>query len=211
MKKRNIILLSFSVILVLFVTIPFWIVLSGKKAIYLDTASVEPVEVGIVFGAGLTVNGDPSDALMDRLTVAADLFAQEKIKTIFVSGDNRFENYNEPEVMASALEETFQIPKENIVIDYAGRRTYDTCVRANEIWGVDHAVLITQGYHLPRAIWTCKRLGIESTGVSASLQPYILSRQFKIREVAAIYKAFIDIYLIPPDYISGDFEKDLDE
>jgi SanA protein len=210
MKKRTIILISFLALFALLLAIPLGIVWSGKKAIYVDVGSAEPVEVGIVFGAGLTINGDPSDALMDRLTVAAELFTQEKIKTILVSGDNRFENYNEPEVMAKTLEEVFEIPEEHIVIDYAGRRTYDTCVRASEIWSVDRAILITQGYHLPRAIWTCSRLGIESTGVSASLQPYILSTQFKIREVMAIYKAFIDVYLHEPEYIGGAFEEDLD-
>ena len=210
MKTRTLISVSILTLLLLALSIPAWILLSGKKAVYLDVSSVTPVTVGIVFGAGLTINGDPSDALMDRLTIAADLYTQEKIQTILVSGDNRFESYNEPEVMATTLEETFLIPKEDIVIDYAGRRTYDTCIRANEIWGVDRAILITQGYHLPRAIWTCAHLGIESTGISASLQPYILDTKFKIREVLAIYKAFIDIYIYAPDYISGEVLDDLD-
>jgi SanA protein len=210
MKRFHLLIGGIALGCIFFLALPVWVVWNGKKAVYPTVSDAHPTSVGIVFGAGLTVNGDPSDALMDRLRVAAELYEQEKISQILVSGDNRFESYNEPEVMANTLKEEFQIPEAQIHIDYAGRRTYDTCVRAHDLWGVEHAILVTQGYHLPRAIWTCAHLGIESAGVSASLQPYILSTKFKIREVLAIYKALIDIYLFAPDYLGGEFITDLD-
>ena len=94
--------------------------------------------------------------------------------------------------------------------DYAGRRTFDTCIRAKTLWGIDHAILISQGYHLPRALWTCETLGIESMGLSATLQPYVKEFIFKLREIGAIYKAFFDLYLVTPDYLRGTFIRDLD-
>ncbi len=191
-------------VLVMIALIPVWIFRFGSSRIYGSTQAVQPTNVAIVFGAGLTVQQTPSDALHDRLNVAAELFHQQKIKTILVSGDNRFENYNEPEVMKQTLIKEFLIPPEAIFADYAGRRTYDTCIRAKQIWGVDSAILVSQGYHLPRAIWTCEQVGIKSTGISASLQPYILGWKFKIRELGALYKAFIDVYVFHPDYIGGE-------
>ncbi len=186
------------------------VISSGRASTYTSVDTVATPSVVIVFGAGLTRSGAPSDALMDRLTIAAQLYAAGKATRILVSGDNRFVNYNEPQVMHDTLVEKFHIPKEMIATDFAGRRTYDTCARAYEIWGVETAILVTQGYHLARAIWTCKHLGIESRGISASLQPYVQDAMFKLREVGAIYKAAIDVYFLKPDYIGGDAEEDLD-
>jgi SanA protein len=197
----------------LFITtvgIPIVILHSGRSNIYTSIDSVKPTPVAIVFGAGLTTNNTPSDALMDRLTVAATLYKNGKVNKLFVSGDNWKQEYNEPEVMKQTLVNEFLIPEDVISIDYAGRRTYDTCRRAHDLWGVDQAILVSQGYHLPRAIWTCEVLGIQSTGISATLQPYIKEIPFKLRELGAIYKAFIDLYLIEPSYIAGEFIQDID-
>ncbi len=189
---------------------PYLVWHNGRAAIYASIDSVEQTSVAIVFGAGLTVRNTPSDALMDRLTVAADLYAQGLVDRLLVSGDNRTLEYNEPDVMKETLVDDFDIPAEVIFADYAGRRTYDTCRRAHELWGIDEAILVTQGYHLPRAIWTCEALGIESVGVSATLQPYIKELSFKLRELGAMYKMFIDLYLIEPEFISGEFVEDLE-
>lgn len=197
-------------ILLVFVFLPLLVILSGSSSTYASIDSAESTSVAIVFGAGLTSNNLPSDALMDRLTVAADLYARGLVDSLLVSGDNRTQDYNEPNVMKQTLMSNFDVPAEVIFADYAGRRTYDTCRRAYELWGVKSAILVTQGYHLPRAIWTCESFGIKSTGISATLQPYIKEIPFKIREVGAIYKMFIDLYLIQPKYIGGDFIQDID-
>jgi vancomycin permeability regulator SanA len=200
--------LVFLMILVIF---PFGLVLKEKKKIYQNSEDVQIQSVGIVFGAGLTPQNTPSDVLMDRLKVAADLYQQGKVSSLLVSGDNQFKQYNEPEVMKQTLVNTFLIPEENVYADYAGRRTFDTCKRAHDLWGIERAVLISQGYHLPRAIWTCEALGIESSGVSATLQPYMKETLFKLREIAAIYNAFLDLYVLTPSYLEGPFIKNLDE
>lgn len=198
-------------ILLFLVLLPLFLVWqNGRGSIYASIESVELFPVAIVFGAGLNADSTPSDALMDRLTVAADLYERDLVDRLLVSGDNRTQDYNEPDVMKQTLVDTFGISSDDIFADYAGRRTYDTCRRAHELWGIERAVLITQGYHLYRAIWTCQALGIESGGTSATLQPYIKEIPFKIREIGAIYKMFIDLYLIEPEFIGGEFIQDLD-
>lgn len=191
--------------LLLFLGSPFVIQTIEQNKIYaLD--KVPEQEVAIVFGAGLKKDGTPSDALKDRLTVAAELYQAGSIQKILVSGDNRFENYNEPDVMSAYLQTQFGIPAEAIAEDYAGRRTYDTCIRAKTIWNVDAAILITQDFHLPRALYTCESLGIDSVGVSASLQPYLFQKWYHQRETLATLKMLWDLYLWNPFYVSGEAE-----
>ena len=107
--------------------------------------------VAIIFGAGLNRNGQPTVILKDRVETGAQLYHAGKVQKLLMSGDNRFKNYNEPEAMRQyAL--TLGVPDSAIVLDYAGRRTYDTCYRARAIFGLDSALLVTQAFHLPRAL-----------------------------------------------------------
>jgi len=182
---------------------------SSRDATVLSAEDAPEAPVAIVFGAGLRRDGKPSDVLRDRLTVAVELYKLGKVKRILVSGDNRFEEYNEPQAMHDALVEDFGVHPGAIAVDYAGRRTYDTCARARSVWGVEDAVLVSQSFHLPRAIWTCERLGIRSFGVSASLQPYMKETSFMLREIPAILRAWWDVYVWPPRYVEGEFEEDL--
>ena len=120
--------------------------------------------VAIVFGAGLQPNGRPSPFLAWRLDVAADLYHRHKVEVVLVSGDNRTSTYDEPTAMRQYLLDK-GVPQERIVRDYAGRDTYDTCVRAKRIFSVPSAILVTQDYHLPRALAVCSAAGVPSVGV----------------------------------------------
>lgn len=154
--------------------------------------------VAIVFGAGLLRDGSPTAVLRDRVQRAADLYFAGKVEKLLMSGDNRFVEYNEPEAMRRyALE--LGVPEAAIVLDYAGRRTYDTCYRAKAIFGVDAAILVTQEFHLPRAIFLCNMLGVDGVGVSADLQPYRLSSLafWNLRELPATLSAFLDVTTRP--------------
>jgi len=132
--------------------------------------------VAIVFGAGLWVDGTPTNILRDRIATAADLFFKGKIQKILMSGDNRFIDYNEPGAMWDyAL--SLGVPESAMVLDYAGRRTYDTCYRAKAIFGVPSAILVTQRFHLPRALYTCNALGLNATGVPSDAPNYLLRSQ----------------------------------
>jgi len=120
-------------------------------------------DVAIVFGAGL--DGDqPSPYLRARLQVALDLYQAGKAKVILVSGDNLTTSHNEPAVMTKWLVE-HGVPDAKIVQDYAGEDTYSTCMRAKDIFGVTSAILVSQGYHIPRAVATCRMLGVDAVGV----------------------------------------------
>lgn len=205
--KRILIVGIIVVAIVLLLVPPLTIQQSKQHIQTIETVSAH--NVAIVFGAGI-VGNYPSDVLKDRLKTVAELYTNEIIDYILVSGDNRYENYSEPDVMTEYLVNNLSIPEEIIHQDFAGRRTYDTCIRAHELWGIEEAILVTQEFHLPRAIWTCEQLDITSTGISASLQAYRDDERNKIREWLASYKAFIDVHIWTPNYVSGEFEQDLD-
>jgi SanA protein len=132
-------------------------------------ADVPPRRVTIVFGARVMPDGQPSAMLKDRVAAAADLYHTGKTDILLMTGDNRTVDYNEPEAMRQyAL--GLGVPDEAIVLDYAGRRTYDSCYRARDIFQVDEAILVTQKFHLPRALMLCNGLGVDAVGVAADYQ-----------------------------------------
>lgn len=163
--------------------------------------------IAIVFGAGLLRDGSPTAVLRDRVETASELYFAGKVEKLLMSGDNRFIDYNEPGAMrAYALE--LGVPDEDIVLDYAGRRTYDTCYRAKEIFGANQVVLVTQRFHLPRALLTCNGLGLDAIGVVADRRAY---RQYAhnfwtLRELPATLVAFVDTFITRPLPILGDKE-----
>lgn len=163
--------------------------------------------VAIVFGAGLRRDGTPTAILRDRVETAANLYASGKVEKILMSGDNRLENYNEPESMRQyAL--SLGVPAQAIVLDYAGRRTYDTCYRAKAIFGVDSALLVSQKFHLPRALFLCNTLGLDAAGVEANQRHYRRLSLFlwNFREQLATIGAFLDVYVSNPLPVLGDPE-----
>ncbi len=177
---------------------------AGKM--YSPEQYIPPAPVALVFGAGLNADGRPSDALADRLITAAGLYNNGTVEKILVTGDNiTDEYYNEPAAMTTFLV-TWGIPEEAISQDFAGARTYDSCMRAKEIWSIEEAILVTQEFHLPRALFTCNAVGIESIGVIADQQPYIFADYYETREWFATYKALLDVYILKPEYIGGEPE-----
>ncbi|NTV35452.1 MAG: DUF218 domain-containing protein [Anaerolineaceae bacterium] len=163
--------------------------------------------VAIIFGAGLRYDGTPTEVLKDRVTTGADLYFSGKVKKLLMSGDNRFVDYNEPAAMRE-FAISLGVPKEDIVLDYAGRRTYDTCYRAKEIFKVDKAILVTQNFHLPRALFICNSLGVDSIGVSADIRVYRASayRYWELREIPATTVAFVELFISQPVPVLGDPE-----
>jgi SanA protein len=161
----------------------------------------------IVFGAGLWSDGSPTPILRDRVEGAAQLFFNGKVEKILMSGDNRVVEYNEPGAMRDYAM-SLGVPDEAIVLDYAGRRTYDTCFRAKAIFGLSEAILVTQSFHLPRALFTCGRLGLDVVGLESDLQVYRKRSLFywNMRELFATTSAFWDVYFRHPVPVLGDPE-----
>ena len=174
------------------------------------TYSVEDVpadRVAIVFGAGLRYDGTPTVILRDRVETAVRLYHQGKVEKLLMSGDNRFVDYNEPESMRQYAR-SLGVPDEAIVPDYAGRRTYDTCYRAKHIFGVESAILVTQDFHLSRALFTCNALGVKATGVEANNYYYLKRSRlyWNIREQFATITAIWDVYFKKPLPVLGEPE-----
>lgn len=169
--------------------------------------NVNPQKVAIVFGAGLWRNGTPTPVLQDRIETAAALYFAGKVEKLLMSGDNRFVYYNEPGAMREYAI-SLGVPSEDIVLDYAGRRTYDTCYRAKFIFGVDKAILVTQAFHMPRAIYICNQLGVESTGVVADSRYYrkVSRIYWNMRELPAILTALWEVNVSHPLPVLGDPE-----
>ena len=128
------------------------------------TRTVPVRDVAVVFGAEVLPNRSPSAFLKGRLDVAYELWRTGKVKAILVSGDNGDVHYNEPDAMRAYLLGK-GVPEVKVVADYAGFDTYDTCVRAVRIFGVTSATLVTQSYHMPRALATCRTIGLDAVGV----------------------------------------------
>lgn len=163
--------------------------------------------VAIVFGAGLWRDGTPTSVLRDRLSKASELYFSGKVQKILMSGDNRFIEYNEPGAMREyAL--GLGVPESAIVLDYAGRRTYDTCYRAFAIFGIQQAILVTQSFHLPRALYTCNALGLKAIGVPSDQRKYRLATliYWNLRELPATLTALLDVHLLRPKPVLGEPE-----
>jgi vancomycin permeability regulator SanA len=169
--------------------------------------SVPVQRVAIVFGAGLWRDGSPTPVLYDRVATAAELYFSGRVEKLLMSGDNRVVEYNEPWAMRTAAIE-LGVPEEDIVLDYAGRRTYDTCYRASAIFGLDGAILVTQAFHLPRALYLCNQLGLPSVGVEADQRVYRKSSMliWNIRETIATLAALWDVHVAHPVPVLGEFE-----
>lgn len=140
-----------------------WVTRSIDGLAHDDVAAVPVRPVAIVFGAGI-VDGKPTPALADRVHGAAELFKQGRVTHLLMTGDNSRKVYDEVSAMREqALAEG--VPASAITRDYAGFSTYDSCYRARDVFGVRAAVLVTQDYHLSRALFTCRELGIDSVGL----------------------------------------------
>lgn len=160
--------------------------------------------VALVFGAGLYRDGSASPVLRDRVETAVQLYQQGKVDKLLMSGDNSFETYNEPAAMRQyAL--NFGVPDKDIVLDYAGRRTYDSCYRARAIFQAQSAILVTQSFHLPRALFLCNMLGVEAVGVEANnLYFRSISRLiWNTRELFATAQSILDVYVLQPLPVLG--------
>lgn len=152
-------------------------------------AQAPSAEVALVLGAGLRADGTPSEYLRYRLDDAAALFKAGKVKVLLVSGDNRTAEHDEPTAMRNYLVAQ-GVPVDKVVLDFAGQDTYDSCFRAKEIFGVTRLLVVTQQFHLARAVFLCRQVGIDSDGV-ADPHPLVTTSP-EIREVPAAVKAAWD-------------------
>jgi SanA protein len=154
-----------------------------------DVADVPPAEVAIVPGALVNAKGHMSGMLADRVKEASLLWHAGKVKKILVSGDHGSWEYDEPDTMRKALVRDGVTPSD-IFEDHAGFNTWATMVRARQIFNVRNAVVVTQGFHMPRALYMAEEVGIHATGLLADQHHWgYQGERSEVREVFARVKA----------------------
>ena len=158
---------------------------------------VPAVKVAIVFGAGLRNSGEPSPMLEDRISLAVALYKDSRVSHLLMTGDHGTTAHDEVKVMHDRAVE-LGVPTEDITLDHAGFDTYDSCYRAEAIFGVEEAVLVTQRFHLARAIYTCRQLGIDAVGVGAEdWDNYPTDMPlYEVREVGSTLKALVELHVL---------------
>ena len=180
-----------------------------------DYSKLEDIDCIIVLGAGIW--GDkPSPMLEDRLLEAVDLYNNKVSPKIIMSGDHGRKEYDEVNIMkAFAIEQG--IPSEDIFMDHAGFSTYESLYRAKEIFEAKKVVIVTQKYHLYRALYIANQLGIEAYGVGSDPRRYVGETYREFREILARNKDFFGCIIKPkptylgetiPVYGSGDLTND---
>ena len=170
-----------------------------------DIPNEDEPRVAIVFGAGVFPNGRPTPVLYDRVATAADLYHAGVVQKLLMTGDNQETSYNEPEAMRQTAID-LGVPDCDIVLDYAGRRTYDSCYRAHYIFDVKNAVLVTQNFHLARALFLGDAFGIRCIGVAADRRDYQHATAWELREYLALPNAWLDVHVIKGRPILGSKE-----
>jgi SanA protein len=153
-----------------------------------------PATVAIVLGAHVYPDGTPSWMLADRLSTAVTLYKEGKVKKILVSGDHGTTTYDEVNAMLQYCLDR-GVPDQDVFTDHAGFDTYDTMYRAREVFEVKDALVVTQGFHLPRAVYIARTLGLDATGVVADLRPYPGEWRNSLREWPARLKAFVQLHM----------------
>jgi len=180
-------------LLIAFVLATNLIIYAGTKAyIYNTVADAPSAQVALIPGAAILINGGLSPIFMDRVNTAITLYEAGKVKKILVSGDNSTVSHNEVNPVRLYLLSK-GIPDEDIFLDHAGFDTYSTMYRARDVFGVTSLLITTQAFHLPRAVFIARNLGMDAYGMNADVGR-ILFKNYA-REVLADEKAVIDLML----------------
>ena len=175
----------------------------GKKLMITpeDAAELEDVDCILVLGCGVRDDGTPSDMLRDRLDRSIELYFAEVAPKLLMSGDHGRVEYDEVNIMKQyAIDKG--VPSEDIFMDHAGFSTYESIYRAKEIFCAENIVIVTQEYHLYRALYLAKSFGLTSHGVSSDYHTYYGQRSREIREILARNKDFFTSIFKPyPTYL----------
>ena len=204
-KTRRILHVCFRLLLlaIVLVLVPnFLIKLSGRAlTVTPEKAADAGADCVLVLGAGLQPDGSPSLMLSERIKTGVALYKAGAAPKLLMSGDNGTKGHDEVNAMKDAAMAA-GVPSADVFMDHAGFSTYDSMYRARDIFGAEKIVIVTQAYHLPRALWIARRMGLEAIGVACDTRRYAGQTYRDLRELAARDKDFIKCLRMPePKYL----------
>ena len=196
LKKLGLIFIAILIVNILLILFCNWrIERKSASGLFNKVSNIPSNKVGLVLGTSKWLkDGRKNLYFKYRIDAAVALYKANKIKYILVSGDNRFENYNEPREMHNALVEQ-GVPSEVIVLDYAGFRTLDSIVRSKKVFGQQKITVISQPFHNKRALYIAANYGMQAIGFNARDVNLYMGFKTQIREKLARVKVFIDLYV----------------
>ena len=202
-KRIITVLISAAVLLLAVIFVPNFIVVGKVKndIISLEEAeSLADTDCAVILGAGVR-NGEPTPMLKDRLLTGIELYKSGAVKKLIVSGDHGSKDYDEVNIMKSFAVDN-GVPDEDIFMDHAGFSTYETVYRAKEIFEADNIIIVSQKYHLYRALYIAEKLDVKAVGVSADRRTYSGQKMRDLREILARDKDFFNCIIKPePTYL----------
>lgn len=173
----------------------------GKDKIFTVDSVSGGYDCIIILGCGVKDDGRPSDMLYDRIITGVELYKKGIAPRILMSGDHGRTDYDEVGTMKKYAVD-MGVPEDAVFCDHAGFSTYESMVRANKVFGIENAVVVTQSYHLYRALFDAESFGIDAYGVSADVRRYLGQTNRNIREIIARNKDFIFCVFKPdPKYL----------
>ena len=183
--------------IIFIVSINGWVLWRGNRYIIATTENIPPGSVGVVFGTSpRSGKGHAANPFFEgRMNTAAALYQSGAVYHLVLSGDNHHADYNEPYAMRDALH-LRGIPPSALTLDYAGFRTLDTVTRAHRVFEIQHPILITDDFHMARALFLAEAEGIAASGVISSSVPWRRSYKTRIREWGSRVRAWLDIYIL---------------
>lgn len=194
---RNIFWIAVSLVLCFAIYANF-IIIQYNQGIYSSAENIQEMPVALVFGGGMMDNGDQTPMQYDRVEAGVELYKQGKVQKVMMTGDDGRRVASEVQAMKEQAIAR-GVPEGDIIVDPAGLRTYESCYRAKEIYGITHAIGVSQNFHLPRIIYFCYRQGINIIGYSADKRNYDYQMKMEVREVLARVKGWWQQEITKPD------------
>lgn len=204
-KILKILLILFLAGLILIFGISFYVTQSTKKQIITPeaAASIKDADCILILGAGIRADNTPTPMLEDRLNTGISLYQEAAAPKLIMSGDHGHEYYDEVQVMKDYAMDK-DVPSSDIFMDHAGFSTYDSIYRARDIFQAKKIIIVTQSYHLYRALHLADKLGLDAVGVSADTIRYGGQTYRELREILARDKDFVTGIFKPEPTFLGD-------
>lgn len=168
-----------------------------------ETARLDGIDCIVVLGCGVRPDGQPSDMLADRIAQGVALYEKGASPKLLMSGDHSRSDYDEVNTMRNVAVEA-GVPADDVFMDHAGFSTYESMYRARDVFGAKRIVIVSQRYHLYRALYVAERLGLDAYGVAADLRPYAGQEAREVREILARDKDFLTSIVQPLPTFLGD-------